>query len=105
MKYFSSTCRLSLAACLMMALGCRDATTHRANKPIVDSEPAEQVEEAAEEAEESLSEAADAVTPDESIVDIDTPLGNVDVGRDPATGGTNVEVDSGRADVDVSSDE
>lgn len=101
MRTLITACGLVVFGCLA-SVGCQDASNRRAEKPVIDTDPAEQAESAAEEAGESLSDAVDAVTPDESIVDINTPLGDVNVGRDPATGDTNVNVDSGRAKVDVS---
>jgi hypothetical protein len=37
-------------------------------------------------------EAADAVTPDKKVIDVETPIGDVEVTRDPATDQTKVDV-------------
>lgn len=89
--------KIQLVACLALAVliggstGCQENQTVETQKPMIESEAAQ--------------DAADAVTPDEPIVDIETPLGDVEVGKDPATGGTNVDVDTKRADVDVDAGE
>ncbi|MEO0530727.1 MAG: hypothetical protein AAF266_09160 [Planctomycetota bacterium] len=98
-----------LALFAAVAVGCQEPQTQEAQKPVIESDTAAEVEEAADKVGEDLSDAAsataDAVTPDDNIVDIDTPLGNVTVGSDPATGDTNVDVDTPRAGVDVDTGE
>lgn len=98
------TCFLVLG--LALTSGCQDAETRQANKPIIEADTTTEVEEAAdavgEDLDEAASDVADTVTPDEPIVDIETPLGDVKVGSDPATGRTNVDVETNRADVSVS---
>ncbi len=95
--------------------GCQESTTYEAEKPVLDNPAVE--EEAAvnqdydadnetigESMEEAGEDVADAVTPDRTISDVDTPLGDVEVSEDPATGRKRVDVDTPRANVDVDAD-
>ncbi|QDV75620.1 hypothetical protein [Botrimarina mediterranea] len=97
--------------------GCQDATTYESQKPVI-NDPAVEDEVELEERQdydadndtlgESMEEAgediSDAVTPDRTISDVDTPIGDVEVTEDPATGRKRVDVDTPRADVDVDAD-
>lgn len=95
----------SLAACGVVALvGCGNSQTYETRKPVTETQEAEKpllegVQENAEEAGaavgEAVEDAADAVTPDRDIVDIKTPIGDVNVSEDPATGRKSVDVDAG----------
>lgn len=91
-----------LAATALFAVGCQESTTYETQKPVIEepAEPADEsleetTEEMAEEADEAASDAADAVTPDRERVDVDSPIGDVNVDEDPATGETKVDVDAG----------
>lgn len=109
------------AIAAVFAVGCQQGEPYDAQKPVVEDSTADETQTSLDEAGEDLSraadatadagaqvadqaenaadEAADAVTPDEPIVDINTPLGDVFVGRDPVTGDANVDVDAPEADV------
>lgn len=93
--------------------GCQDATTYETQKPVLDNPPVqERIEEERidqqndyqsfkDKAEEAADDVADGVTPDRPVVDVQTPLGDVRVNEDPATGRKRVDVDTPRANVDV----
>src|SRR5690606_2135203 len=88
--------------------GCQDATTYETQKPVIDNPPAEETvdehndyQSFKDDAEEAADDVADTVTPDRPVVDVDTPIGNVQVDEDPATGRKRVDVDTPRTDVDV----
>ncbi len=91
--------RGALAATLLIAplsIGCTDTTPYQTDKPIV-IDPENDVEENSDEwgndMEHGIDNAADTVTPDDSAVDVNTPLGDVEITKDPATGDTDVDVD------------
>lgn len=97
-----------LGAGLTLSTGCVEDTRYETNKPVVEDEyneteaeleaTGEAIEndaaQAWDDAKEAAKDATDAVVPDEPIVDIESPLGDVQVGEDPVTGDTNVEVDA-----------
>jgi hypothetical protein len=98
--------------------GCQDATTYETQKPVINDPVVEEEVEVEEHRdydadndtlEENMEEAgddiSDAVTPDRTISDVETPIGNVEVTEDPATGRKRVDVDTPRADVDVDTDQ
>lgn len=107
----------AVTAAGLAALGCQESTEYETRKPVIEdsydeqaveesaAEAREAVDEAANEADEAIEEAADSVSPDKPVVDVNTPLGNVDVSRDRATGDAKVDVDTPRADVEVGDDE
>ncbi len=89
---FASPIALAAVAALV---GCQESRTYETNKPVIeDRTPGKET--LGEQIEEGINDAADAVTPDRPIVDVDTPLGDVNVSEDPATGRKRVDVDAGR---------
>ena len=123
--------QLVLIAVVAAMVGCQERADYETRKPVVDPTAEERAEEGAadnaaaqpatapadtapndpapdntapnndDEAADAPNGAAAAEWSNRPIVNIDTPLGDVTVGEDPATGRTNVEVDTERADVDV----
>jgi len=93
-----------MGAGLTLSTGCVENERYDANKPVIETEDRdleateENIESSAEKAWEDTKEGArdavDAVVPDEPIVDVESPLGDVKVGEDPVTGDKNVEVDT-----------
>ncbi|TWT76059.1 hypothetical protein Pla123a_28460 [Posidoniimonas polymericola] len=97
-----------LGAGLTLSTGCVDDERHEMNKPVIENEydeteadldaTGEAMENDAEEAwndtKEAAEDATDAVVPDEEKVDVDSPLGDVNVSEDPVTGDVNVDVDA-----------
>ncbi|TWT90137.1 hypothetical protein Mal64_05210 [Pseudobythopirellula maris] len=91
---------LFLAAGVGLVSGCQQGDTYTTEKPVIEDDASdveidgERDEALLEDADESVREPVDNLTPDEEKVDIRTPLGDVQVGEDPLTGDTNVNVDS-----------
>lgn len=90
---------------LTLATGCAETDRYETNKPVIEAEDNDlertgddieaSAKEAWEDTKEGARDAVDAVVPDEPIVDVESPLGDVKVGEDPVTGDKNVEVDAG----------
>jgi hypothetical protein len=96
------------AAMLPLIGGCQSETPYETNRPVIEEDYDNDVEddldalgndiernteELGENIQEGTEDAIDAVTPDRPIVDIESPLGDVEVGEDPITGDKNVDVD------------
>jgi hypothetical protein len=104
-KLYRRLAFVTICGCFLGLSGCAETEPYEVEKPVLEDDDIEvdglederleyEDDTLGEDIGETIDDAADAVTPDENVVDIDTPIGDVDVEEDPATGRTRVDVDS-----------